>query len=58
MKEISLKQLSDLETALNHLYETGRLLTNSHKDEKINEAVNNLIVAQDMIFNVIDPLRE
>lgn len=57
MKEISLKQLSDLETALNHLYETGRLLTNLRKDEKIDEAVNNLMVAQDMIFNVIDPLR-
>lgn len=57
MKKINQKQLSDLETALNHLYEIGYLLTKSHKDENVNESVKKLVVAQDLIFNVVDPLR-
>lgn len=57
MKEISLKQLYDLETALNHLYETGGLLTKFHKDNDVKEALQKLDVAMTLIFNVVDPLR-
>lgn len=59
MKIIRKKQLNELEDALNHLHEAGLCLTmdNDHEPQLGKEALKELSVAMELMFNVLDPLR-
>lgn len=57
MKIIRRKQLDELEDALNHLYETGRCLTNEQEGRLVKDALEELQIAMELMSNVLDLLR-
>lgn len=57
MKIIRRKQLDELEKALNHLYEAGWCLTNDQEGRLVKDALQELKIAMELIFNVLDSLR-
>lgn len=57
MKILRRKQQNDLEKALNHLYNVGWDLTNDQDGRLVEDALTELKVAMNLIFNVVDPMR-
>lgn len=57
MKIIRKKQIDELEDALNHLYEVGWCLTNDQERRLVKDALEELQIAMELMFNVLDPMR-
>ena len=57
MKIVKRKQLTELEKALNHLYEAGWCLTNDQEGRLVKEALKEVQIAMELMSNVLDPLR-
>lgn len=51
------EQVDELEKALNHLYEVGYCLTNDQEGRLVKDALEELQIAMELMFNVLDPLR-
>lgn len=57
MKVLRRKQQNELEKALNHLYNVGWDLTNDQDGRLVEDALTELKVAMNLIFNIVDPMR-